>query len=400
MNILYLDHYAGSIYHGRSFRPYYLGKEWCKNGNKLTVVGATFSHLRSKQPQGSSENIEGIDYIWLKTPNYKGNGVKRLTSMFVFILQLFWNTTKLIRVSRPNVVIASSVYLLDIFPAWLISRITKSKLVFELHDIWPMTLTELGGLSKYNPFVLLLRATEWFVYKVADHVVSILPQAYKHARKFGVKAQEFTYIPNGVVLDDWKHKPKIEAVHKEVEAFVKDFKFIVGYTGSIGISNDMDTFIAAAKILEKSKIAFVIIGDGPERANLQAQGRGAKNIKFVGRISKTQLGGMYKFFDICFASMKDSPLYEYGVGLNKMYDYMMAQKPMLLVIPRGVEFLEDVGCAFILKSHTTVVLAKEIKKISNLKKSQLNKMGEAGKKYVVQNHNYQKLAADFLRVCN
>lgn len=399
MNILYIDHYAGSIYHGRSFRPYYLGREWCQKGNKLTVVGAIFSHLRSKQPKNSKENIDGIDYIWLKTPSYKGNGIKRVLSMFVFTFQLFWNMRKIIKVSHPDVVIASTVYLMDIYPAWLMAKITGAKLVFELHDIWPMTLTELGGFSKYNPFVLFMGATEWVVYKVSDHVVSILPQAYKRAHQFNVKPDAFTYVPNGVVLADWIHESHEESVHQEVSAFVKDFKFVVGYTGSMGISNYLDNLIAAGKILEKEKIGFVIIGDGPEKNKLQLQAQGANNIKFVERISKTQLAGMYKYFDLCFASMKDSPLYEYGVGLNKMYDYMMAEKPVLLAIPRGVEFLEEVGCAFILKSQTPEELGKEILRISKLEKNILKNMGETGKKYVTQNHNYQKLAADFLKIC-
>ncbi|MEG0392483.1 MAG: glycosyltransferase WbuB, partial [Anaerovoracaceae bacterium] len=88
MNILLINHYAGSPKYGMEFRPYYLAKQWVKWGHKVTIVGGTYSHLRGKQPTVvgdiTEETINGVDYIWLKTNKYEGNGVGRIKSMMTF----------------------------------------------------------------------------------------------------------------------------------------------------------------------------------------------------------------------------------------------------------------------------------------------------------------------------
>lgn len=73
MNILLINHYAGSNEYGMEYRAYYLAKEWVKQGHKVTIVAATFFHLRLKNPivekDYQVEMIDGIKYFWLKTPS-------------------------------------------------------------------------------------------------------------------------------------------------------------------------------------------------------------------------------------------------------------------------------------------------------------------------------------------
>ena len=45
MNILLINHYAGSPDLGMEFRPYYMAKEWQKAGHHVRIVGGSFSHL-------------------------------------------------------------------------------------------------------------------------------------------------------------------------------------------------------------------------------------------------------------------------------------------------------------------------------------------------------------------
>ena len=89
MNILLINHYAGTLYLGMEYRPYYMAKEWTKLGHNVTIVAASFSHLRLKQPNVASsmfeENIDGIRYVWLKTPKYSGNGIGRVYNILSFI---------------------------------------------------------------------------------------------------------------------------------------------------------------------------------------------------------------------------------------------------------------------------------------------------------------------------
>ena len=88
MKILLINHYAGSPQLGMEFRPYYMAREWQKSGHEVLIVGATFSHLRKKQPLISDENIDGVHYRWVKVNAYKGNGIGRIVSMFLFVNKL------------------------------------------------------------------------------------------------------------------------------------------------------------------------------------------------------------------------------------------------------------------------------------------------------------------------
>ena len=117
MNILYLEHYAGSPEMGMEFRPYYLSREWVKMGHKVTIIAGDYSHLRKKNPEVSKDmekqTIDGIDYYWLKTGTYEGNGVKRALTMVRFCNKLNkwkgWINSHL----NPDVVISSSTYPID-----------------------------------------------------------------------------------------------------------------------------------------------------------------------------------------------------------------------------------------------------------------------------------------------
>ena len=65
-NILIINEYAGSPYHGMEFRHYYLGKELVKLGYSVNVVSSSYSHLFKNFPKKSQENIDGINFFWLK----------------------------------------------------------------------------------------------------------------------------------------------------------------------------------------------------------------------------------------------------------------------------------------------------------------------------------------------
>ena len=116
MNILLINHYAGSDKYGMEYRPYYLAREWVKLGHNVTIVGASFSHLRNKQPACREEIVDGIHYVWLPTNSYKGNGIGRILNMGLFVLQLFFRQSHILSDFIPDVVIASSTYPLEIFP--------------------------------------------------------------------------------------------------------------------------------------------------------------------------------------------------------------------------------------------------------------------------------------------
>ncbi len=138
------------------YRPYYLAREWVRTGHRVQIVASARSHIRAEQPQLArqsrlNENIDGIQYTWFATPNYSGNGIRRVGNMASFVSRLYLDGKTLAKTFKPDVVIASSTYPMDIWPAHRIAQLAQAKLVFEVHDLWPLTPMELGGMSKMAP---------------------------------------------------------------------------------------------------------------------------------------------------------------------------------------------------------------------------------------------------------
>ena len=326
MNILYINHYAGSARMGMEFRPYYFAQEWIKMGHKVTIVAGDYSHLRMKNPEikrdFQKEVIDKIRYCWVKAGYYKGNGVRRALTMFRFVYKLWRNADKIVNSLKPDVVITSSTYPLDTFAGQRIAKLCGARLIHEVHDMWPTTLIELGGMKKRNPFVVLIQIAENSAYKHSDYVVSLLPCAKEYMMKHGMKENKFLNIQNGVCLKDWERTEKIPESHKELLMSLKENEtFIVGYVGGHAISNALDILLDVAKEIKISKVAFVLVGNGIEKSRLVQRAKKEKihNIFFLDAVAKACIGDLMQYFDCCYVGGKESALLQFGASLNKMY---------------------------------------------------------------------------------
>jgi glycosyltransferase involved in cell wall biosynthesis len=243
IRILLINHYAGSPTHGMEFRPFYFAREWIRSGHQVRVLSASFSHLRSRNPRFRGfimhETLDGVPYRWLRTPSYRGNGIGRVFNMLVFTAWLCLLIPWFGFVRRPRIVIASSTYPLDVFPAWMIARLAGAKLVFEVHDLWPLSPVELSGMSRWHPFILAMQVAENFAYRACDVCVSMLPKALDHMRNHGLKPRKFKYVPNGILPEEWdQQRGEVPTAHVEALAkFRKEHPFLLGYVGTHGLAN-------------------------------------------------------------------------------------------------------------------------------------------------------------------
>jgi len=408
MNILLINHYAGSPQYGMEYRPYYLAREWVKMEHKVVITSASFSHLRSKQPKVngniSEELIDDIRYIWIKAQSYKGNGLKRILNMLTFVSKLMFLSKRLSSHFKPDIVIASSTYPLDIYPAYLISRFSKAKLIFEVHDLWPLTPIELGGMPKWHPFIVILQIAEDFAYKHADKVISILPKALEHMVSRGLDPKKFVYIPNGIDIEEWQSfNTQLPEGHKEIiEKLKKEVKFLVGYTGSFGVANALDYFVKAASYLKDLPVALVLVGQGPEKENLQkyVTENNLNNVVFLPPVPKNSIPELLSKMDILYIGWRRSPLYRFGVSPNKLFDYMMAGKPIINAISAGNDLVAESGCGISIPPEDPVAIAEAIKKLIDMSPLEREEMGRRGREYVIKNHDYKVLAKRFLEAMN
>lgn len=406
MNILYINHYAGSIHHGMEYRPYYLAREWVKAGHNVTIVASNISHIRQKNitiPDDVNfieENIDGIRYLWCKTIPYETNGLKRLLNIFSFLRQV-WNLRDVISKDiRYDLVIASSTYPYDTLLAKEFAKKHQAKFVYEVHDLWPLTPMEVGGMSKWHPFILTMQWAENYGYRNADKVVSLLPCARNYMTLHGMNADKFIYISNGVVVDDWLNSTQeLPSGHQDLfNQLRKDAKFIIGYAGGMGDANALNYLLEAAMQLKDKAIAFVLVGSGPNKEELVTftKHHQLSNVYFMPSIGKMQIPAFLTACDALYIGWNKLPIYRFGICPNKLFDYMLAKKPIIHSVSAGNDLVNDAGCGVSVAAEDVNAIVTVIKELSQMSESDLNKFGNNGYDYVLANHDYKILANKFL----
>jgi len=402
MNILLINHYAGSTRHGMEFRPFYLAREWVRAGHCVQIVAASFSHIRAIQPELNDfvldEQIEGIDYRWYATPSYQGNGAGRVKNMLAFMRALWRDGPRLARVFKPDVVIASSTYPMDIWPARRIAKLANAKLVYEVHDLWPLSPMELGRMSKWHPFIMWVQMAEDYAYRHADKVVSILPKAKEYMCSRGMAPQKFVYVPNGVDEEEWAQSADLpQEVKESLDALRAKGLPLVGYAGTHGLSNALDVLLDAASRL-KGKAEVVMVGTGPDREALLARvaSEGLTNVTMLPAIPKQSIPRFLDDVDIAYIGWHPNPLYRFGISPNKLMDYMMAGKPVVHSVSAGNDPVTEAGCGITVPPGDVVAVVDAVLELAAMSQSARNCMGQAGKTAILQNQTYKVLAKRFL----
>jgi glycosyltransferase involved in cell wall biosynthesis len=403
MNILYLNHYAGAPAYGMEYRPYYLAREWVRAGHRVTIVAASQSHVRSRQPavQGrfTREAIDGIDYVWCDTPAYRGNGVGRVINIVTYLRRLRqwrqWLT------QPPDLVIASSTYPADIGGAAAIARRHRATLVWEVHDLWPLSPIELGGMSPRHPFILWMQHAENRACREADVVVSMLPKADAHLLGHGMAASKFVYVPNGIDPEEWADEAAtpLPAAHRAaIDAARARGHLLVAYAGAHGVANALDSMLGAAALARDEPVTWLLVGVGPEKAALQRRvaAEGLANVVMLDPVPKTAIPNLLRAMDLLYIGLQSEPLFRFGISPNKLMDYMMAARPVICAIRAGNDPVGEAGCGLTIAPEDPAALADAVRRLRALGADERARMGDAGRAFARAHHVYPVLARRFL----
>ena len=400
LNILLINHYAGTPSLGMEYRPYYLAREWVRAGHAVTVVAANFSHVRTRQPQAGQEKVDGITYHWLPTPKYQGNGLGRVKNIWSFLRQVWQISPQLVADCKPDVVIASSTYPMDIWVARRIARLARAKLVYEVHDLWPLSPIELGGMSPHHPFIMLCQAAENFAYKHSDMVISMACKADSYMAEHGLDLRKFHHIPNGISPEDWDDQPALTAdrLSAHLQSIRNQGATVVGYAGSHGLPNALDVLLDAATLLQDAPLAFVLVGDGHEKRRLvqRVEAEGLRNVALFDPVPKAQIPTLLNHFDIAYIGWKRVPLYRFGIAPNKLMDYMMAGRAVLHSVEAGNDPVADADCGLTVPPESAAAVAQGLQHLASTTPEQRKQMGERGRAYVLKHHAYPALAQRFI----
>lgn len=400
-SIWIINQYATTPQTGVGGRHYYIARELVDAGYDVYVLAASYTHLMHNPPSVHKiytlEQVEGINYVWIRVPTYsQAHSKGRILSWFTFA----WRVRGVFRFlsRKPVFILCSSPSLVAFLGARYLRKRLKAKLAFEVRDIWPLTLVELGGYSVGHPFIRFLQWVEDKAYCESDAVISNLPNASGHMESRGMDPKKFTWIPNGFSL---KEIGESKALPQNVSAQLPVGKFVVGYTGTIGSANALDSLLDAAKLLSPQvDVVFVLVGAGKEKSRLvqRARDEGLSNVLFLEPIPKVQIQSMLAHFDVCYIGLTADPLFRFGVSPNKLFDYFCAAKPVLYSIESGGSLVDKANAGISVMPENPTAIVEAIQRFYEMPRDKRITLGDNGRRYVLANHEYGMLAKKLIDV--
>ncbi|MCR3905728.1 MAG: glycosyltransferase family 4 protein [Tenericutes bacterium] len=391
-----ISKYASPPSYGVGSRLYYIAKEFSKSDNNVLLISSDSNHLATYPVTDSTYNIEHLGqlkHLWIKTYKYKrSSSFKRFLSWIDFDIKLFKSKKFLNEI--PDIVVVSSLSLTSIIFGLHLKKKYNCKLVFEIRDIYPLTLTEELGFSKKHLIVRLLGRIEREGYRKADLIVGTMPNLTEHVKQITKENKKVFYSPLGI--------PKIwenELVYNHsVDLLFPKRKFVVGYAGSMGKSNSLDSYIIAIKkcSVYHKNIHFVLVGSGELRESYIEQLSGCKNVTFGPRIKQEEIPFFLSKCDLLYLSTHKSMVWKYGQSMNKMIDYMMSGKPIIASYDGYQSMINEANSGVYIPANDSESIIKTIVYFFKLPLKKKLEYGENGKKWVLLNHNYQSIAQNYL----
>jgi glycosyltransferase involved in cell wall biosynthesis len=390
-----LNHYARGPSDSGGTRHFHLAQHLGSSGWAATIFAASVNRdhgpqVLSPKEMYRDEKIEGVPFRWIRTPEYRGNGIGRIINMLAYTARML--LPRYTRgLSAPNIVIGSSVHPFAALAGAFLARRYRVPFVFEVRDLWPQTLIEMGRIRDGGVVSWLLRRLELRLYRSAARIVVLLPRAVDYIAPLGIPADRVTWIPNGVDLTlfsrDWR--PPAPSPRP----------FVFMYFGSHGQANGLQSVVKAMGILKERGKADLIqlrmIGEGPLKPALVAMSRelGLDNVFFELAVKKTEIPQLAAQADGFVIAVRALPrLYRYGISMNKLFDYLAAGRPIVIASNAANNPVADAGAGVTAEPDDPVALADAMERVLALPPEEREAMSAAARTYVSENHRFEVLA--------
>lgn len=399
MNIWIVSKYASSLELGFESRIFALGRRFAKMGYPTSILTSDSNHFGNYPDYQNIYNLETIDNIKvvrIRTLKYKTTAsLKRILSWLDFEIKLFFAPYK--KLDKPDIIVVSSLSLLTILNGILLKRKYKAKLIFEIRDIWPLTMVEEAGYSASNLFVKLLGLIEKIGYTKSDLVVGTMPNLKEHVvnvtRDNAIRCE---CIPFGFdktfYLDN---KPEPDLFRNKYN--LPSDKFIIGYAGSIGLSNGLEAFVTCIKILANDdRFLFVFLGDGIKREIFIKETYGQHNVIFIPKVPREEVSSFLAACDLLYFASLKSKIWDFGWSPNKLIDYMISGKPVLASYSGFQSMINEANSGIFVPSEDPYAIKEALEKLVKMSSSELSNMGLAGREWILKFRDWDMVAKNYI----
>jgi glycosyltransferase involved in cell wall biosynthesis len=406
-----INHYAVTPDLPGETRHFDFAKALVSKGYKVTIFASSFNHLtlREERIRGretwKEEYYDGVRFVWVKTPPYRRNDLKRLLNVLTFSFRVYFICNALRE--KPDVIIGSSPHPFAALSSYFIARRKKSLFIFEDRDFWGQTL-RLTSTQKIRRKLIsfIVSGFEWFLYHKAWRIISVPPGGPNILRRLGINREKVYHIPNGVDISYFQKKDFPLPI--ELDTFLKEAKdkkhFLVIHTGRIHPTYGLHNLLYAAEILNSRgfrDIHFIFVGEGMDKARLMSikDKMGLQNIHFFPPVHSNAIPHLLSMCDVGAAifrkDLRDKIL---GISSNRLVAYMGSGIPVLAAMDAFNNPVTEAGCCLTVEPENPQAMAEAIISLHRMSEEERKEMGKNGINYVIKNYNIPVLVDKLIRI--
>ncbi len=372
-------------------------RELVRLGHRVEVVTAMPNYPTGRVLEGYrgklllEEDWEGVRVVrtWLYPA--MGTGPRRLLNYFSFMLSAL---VGLLKVQKPDYIFVESPPLFLSLTGYLASRRFGAPLIFNVADLWPDSVRQLG-LMKEGLLLRLAEGLEGWSYRQA-HFISAVTEGIQKVllEEKRVPAHKVLYLPNGVDTDLFRLMPPDQALARELGL---EGKKIILYAGNHGYAHGLEVALQAARLLTDPQVVLVLIGDGSEKPRLQqmAQEMQLTNVRFLDPQPPAYITRLYSLAVAGLSTLRDSPLFEMTRPV-KIFAGMSCAKPILYAGQgEGARLIESAQAGLVSLPEDASALARNIMTVvQNPHLAQ--QLGQNGRRYVETHLSWSSLIENWL----
>lgn len=361
MRVLILTQYYPPEIGAPQTRLAALARELKRRNHHVEVVTAMPHHLLGRTYEGYRNTFYMLEYVdgvkvhrtWVYAAS--GTGFKRILNYLSFTVSSLFG---LMRVKKPDVVFVESPPLFLSIPGWLAALRHRAKLVFNVADLWPDSVRDLG-VMRDGPVMRVAEHLEAWTYRHADVVNAVTDGIGEALSRKGVPRSKIHYLPNGIDVDTFAPQPRDEVLARSLNL---DARPVFIYAGTHGIAQGLHHVVDAAKLLQRDAM-IVFVGSGPTKHALmqRAKKAGLENVRFVDPVP---LERMPKYFSLAYASIV--PLVRTdlmrGARPSKLFPALASAVPIVYSGEgEGARLVSDAGAGVVSPPENPEALAAAIR---------------------------------------
>ncbi len=406
MKILYVSQYFPPEMGAPAARAAELARHWVNDGHEVTVLTGFPNHPTGVVPpeyRGQFWRLvtrrvwNGVTLIrtWLLPfPNRKS--YERMLNYSSFCVS---SAVTGLFVSKPDVLIATSPQLLVALSGWWLAFVKRVPFVFEVRDLWPESLAAVGVGEGNSLLIRVLGMIAGFLYRRASCIV-VVTAAFKTFLivNWNVPAEKIFVVENGVETEMFSPQPDRDAKRKELGA---EGKFLVCYTGTMGLAHGLETLIEAAATLQvkNPRVQFLLVGEGADKERILglAATHALTNITFLGQQPRESVPGFISASDACLVMLKKAELFKTVIP-TKMLEFLSCARPIILAVDgQAREIMDAAQAGIFVEPENARGLVEAIQELA-ADSALCAKLGRNGREYIVQNFSRQQTARAYLGI--